>query len=131
MNRISRMLSAGAKTSVPVGVAALTMFAERPSGGQVVYDWRPYHDCVVSGKCLASNTVCAGPAVAGKPCRFCGNPLTISECEFSIFQNCYELVLTPSSFDCGQMYVGVCSPTGMFCVSGVANGRTCPRPDCY
>ncbi len=115
---------------VPAVIALAVIFSTQ-SRGQVVYQWHPYFDCVVSGKCLAQNAACGGAGSAGQRCRYCENPMTMYECEFDLFENCYEVISQPApTITCGSMFVGACNLSGTNCTNGVLNGRTCPRPDC-
>ncbi len=116
--------------ALSVGIAALAWFT-RPTTAQVVYQWRPFSECVISGKCSAANTTCGGPSTAGRRCRYCSDPLTVYDCEFNLFEQCFYDITNPPAVNCGLQFVGACNGAGTLCANGVLNGLTCPRPNCY
>jgi len=116
---------------LPVGIAAAAFALARPSDAQVVYQWRPFQVCVITGACVTATSACTGPASAGRRCRYCASGLITYECEFDLLENCYDDITNPAVVDCGPMFVGACNGFGTLCANGVLNGQTCSRPDCF
>ena len=124
MRQVLKWLRTTGTAAVAAGAGAVALMPPSHAEGQTI--WYPYYECVITGRCYTSTTVC-GTATNGAPCRYCALGLQNFECEFNLFENCYD-TSTPV-INCGLQYSGVCNGAGL-CV-GAVNGVTCPRYNCF
>jgi hypothetical protein len=112
-------------------VAALSGAAIVAAGGPIGWLEDTNAICVLDGACVASNTVCRGPADAGKQCRYCTDVKAQYACEFEFLDTCWYWTENAPPFDCGEREVGNCNGAGTLCINGVNTGDRCNRRNCF